>query len=137
MGRIVAIDFGLKRSGLAWTDPLKIISTGIGTVDTDTLMERLKTILKNETIERFVLGMPSLLGGVETDTTKPIRALKAKMEAEWPMIPVDLWDESHSSVKAKNAMILGGLSKSKRKDRALVDEVAATMILQEYMNFRQ
>ena len=100
-------------------------------------MERLKTICKNDTIERFVLGMPSLFGGQETDTTKPIKELKVKMEAEWPTIPVDFWDESHSSVRAKEAMFLGGLSKSKRKNKSLADEVAATMILQDYMNFRK
>ena len=136
MGRIIAIDFGLKRTGLAWTDPLKIISTGIGTVETGTLLEKLKSLVKNESIERFVLGMPSLLGKQETDTSEPIRVLKAKMEQEWPEIPVDFWDESHSSVNAKKAMLAGGLSKTKRKNKSLIDEVAATLILQDYMNFR-
>lgn len=134
MARIIGIDYGLKRTGLAWTDPLKIIATGLETVATDTLIPHLQTLLKKEQVERIVLGYPTRLDGTDTDTTQPVLTLKKKLEETFPGIPVTLWDEHFSSKKAMRAMIDGGVSKKNRRDKALIDKVSATIILQEYLS---
>ncbi|MFN8397023.1 MAG: Holliday junction resolvase RuvX [Bacteroidia bacterium] len=134
MARIIGIDYGMKRTGLAWTDPLKIIATGLETVATDTLVPHLQTLLKKEQVERIVLGYPTRLDGTDTDTTQPVLALKKKLEETFPGIPVTLWDEQFSSKKAMRAMIDGGVSKKNRRDKALIDKVSATLILQEYLS---
>lgn len=133
MGRIMAIDYGMKRTGLAWTDPLRIIATGIGTIPTPEIKKKLTDLFKSEKVDRVILGMPNLLSGEITDTTEPILKLKTDLEKWFPEIPVELWDESHSSQRAMEEMIRGGLSKKRRADKGLVDEVAATLILQEYL----
>lgn len=134
MARIIGIDYGLKRTGLAWTDPLKIIATGLETVATDILVPHLQTLLKKEQVERIVLGYPTRLDGTDTDTTQPVLALKKKLEETFPGVPVTLWDEQFSSKKAMRAMIDGGVSKKNRRDKALIDKVSATLILQEYLS---
>ncbi|MBK9454018.1 MAG: Holliday junction resolvase RuvX [Bacteroidetes bacterium] len=133
MARIIGIDFGMKRTGLAWTDPLQIIATGLETVATDILVPHLQTLLKKEQVEKIVLGHPTRLDGSDTDTTQPVLALKKKLEATFPTIPVVLWDEQFSSKKAMRAMIDGGVSKKNRRDKALIDKVSATLILQDYL----
>jgi putative Holliday junction resolvase len=133
VARIIGIDFGMKRTGLAWTDPLQIIATGLETVATDILVPHLQTLLKKEQVEKIVLGHPTRLDGSDTDTTQPVLALKRKLEATFPSIPVVLWDEQFSSKKAMRAMIDGGVSKKNRRDKALIDKVSATLILQDYL----
>jgi putative holliday junction resolvase len=133
VARIIGIDFGLKRTGLAWTDPLQIIATGLETVATDDLLPHLKRLLQKEKVEKIVLGMPTRLDGSDTDTTQPVLALKQKLEVAFPGIPVVLWDEQFSSKKAMQAMIQGGVSKKNRRDKALIDKVSATIILQDYL----
>jgi putative Holliday junction resolvase len=133
MPRIISIDYGLKRTGLAWTDPLKIIATGLETVPTAELMPYLKGLLAKEAVERIVLGMPLRLDGSDTDTTQPVRRLKAELEKAFPTVPVSLWDEAFSSKKAMQAMVQGGLSKKARRDKATIDRVSATIILQEFL----
>ncbi|MEY3445203.1 MAG: Holliday junction resolvase RuvX [Bacteroidota bacterium] len=133
VARIIGIDFGMKRTGLAWTDPLQIIATGLETVATDILVPHLQTLLKKEQVEKIVLGHPTRLDGSDTDTTQPVLALKRKLEATFPTIPVVLWDEQFSSKKAMRAMIDGGVSKKNRRDKALIDKVSATLILQDYL----
>lgn len=133
MSRIICIDFGLKRTGLAWTDPLQIIATGLETVATPDLVPRLKTLFQQEAIERIVLGMPTRLDGSDTDTTQPVLDLKKRLESVFPGTLVTLWDEQFSSKKALRAMIEGGVSKKNRRDKALIDKVSATLILQDYL----
>ncbi|MFM2375847.1 MAG: putative pre6S rRNA nuclease [Bacteroidota bacterium] len=133
MARIIGIDFGMKRTGLAWTDPLQIISSGLETVATDQLVSHLQNLLKKEQVEKFVLGHPTRLDGTDTDTTQPVLALKKKLESVFPGIPVMLWDEQYSSKRAMQAMIQGGASKKTRRDKALIDKVSATIILQDYL----
>jgi putative holliday junction resolvase len=133
VGRIIGIDFGLKRTGLAWTDPLKIIATGLETVPTDTLLPHLKTLVQKENVEAIVLGMPYKLDGSDTDTTQPVLNLQKQLIATFPQLKIALWDEQYSSKRAMESMIAGGVSKKKRRDKALIDKVSATLILQDYL----
>ena len=157
MARIIGIDFGMKRTGLAWTDPLQIIATGLETVATDILVPHLQTLLKKEQVEKIVLGHPTRLDGSDTDTTQPVLALKKKLEATFPTIPVVLWDEQFSSkkamraqlrqrgsglhprlhlrrqVRARRSVVSPFVSKKNRRDKALIDKVSATLILQDYL----
>jgi putative holliday junction resolvase len=133
VARIIGIDYGMKRTGLAWTDPLQIIATGLETVLTDDLVPHLQKLLQKENVEKIVLGMPTRLDGSDTDTTQPVLALKQRLETLFPAIIVVLWDEQFSSKKAMQAMIQGGVSKKNRRDKALIDKVSATLILQDYL----
>jgi len=133
VGRIIGIDFGLKRTGLAWTDPLQIIATGLETVPTADLLPHLKTLLQRENVEAIVLGMPYKLDGTDTDTTQPVLQLQQQLRATFPQVKTLLWDEQYSSKKAMQSMIQGGVSKKKRRDKALIDKVSATLILQDYL----
>jgi len=133
MGRIVAIDYGLKRTGLAWTDPLQIIASAVGTVETGSLMAELKRIVAEEEVERFLLGWPTRMDGSDTHTTEPVRRFRKNLEKQFPQIPIEMWDERYTTVIAKRALIEGGVKKKKRRDKALLDQVAATVMLQEYL----
>lgn len=133
MPRIVAIDYGLKRTGLAWTDPLQIIATALETVPTETLLDRLKAIMAKEKVEAIVLGWPTRLDGSDTDTTAPVRALATQLKGLYPTLRIDFQDEQFSSKNAMQAMIQGGVPKKKRRDKALIDQVSAVLILQDYL----
>jgi putative holliday junction resolvase len=133
MPRIVAIDYGLKRTGLAWTDPLQIIATALETVPTETLLDRLKAIMAKEKVEAIVLGWPTRLDGSDTDTTAPVRALAEQLKGLYPTLRIDFQDEQFSSKNAMQAMIQGGVPKKKRRDKALIDQVSAVLILQDYL----
>jgi putative holliday junction resolvase len=134
MPRILAIDFGRKRTGLAWTDPYQIIASGLPTIATHTLELELKKMLESEAIEKIVLGYPTQLNGENTDTTKEVLRLRKKLEAWFPEIPVILLDERFTSSMAKQAILDSGVSKKKRQDKGLIDQVSATIILQSYMS---
>lgn len=133
MARIIGIDFGLKRTGLAWTDPLQIIATGLETVPTADLLPHLQKLLLKESVEKIVLGMPYKLDGSDTDTTQPVLSLQTKLQTTFPSVKIVLWDEQYSSKKAMQAMIQGGVSKKDRRNKALIDKVSATLILQDYL----
>jgi putative holliday junction resolvase len=133
VARIIGIDYGLKRTGLAWTDPLQIIATGLETVPTEGLVAHLQQLLRKEPVEKIVLGFPTRLDGSDTDTTPGVRALKQQLETTFPAIAVVFWDEAFSSKKAMQAMVQGGVSKKNRRDKALIDKVSATIILQDYL----
>lgn len=133
MGRLIAIDYGKKRTGLAWTDPMRIIATGLKTVPTGELMPRLKELVAQETIDGFVLGMPYQLDGSDTDTTQPVLAFEKKLRKAFPGKEIALWDEQFTSKMAMQAMIQAGVPKMKRRNKALVDQVSATIILQDYL----
>ena len=134
VARIIGIDFGLKRTGLAWTDPMQIIATGLETVLSPDLVPRLQVLLQKEQVEKIVLGMPYKLDGSDTDTTRPVLNLQKKLAALFPTVQIVLWDEQYSSQKAMQAMIQGGVSKKNRRDKALIDKVSATIILQDYLS---
>jgi putative Holliday junction resolvase len=136
MPRIIAIDYGKKRTGLAWTDPLQIIASGIGSFDTGTLEEKLRELIGKEEIEAIVLGYPTRWDGSDSHITDDVREFKKTLEKTYPHIPVHLMDERLTSQMAKQAMIDGGLKKKRRRDKHLVNEISATIILQDFMNER-
>ncbi|MEM0998490.1 MAG: Holliday junction resolvase RuvX [Bacteroidota bacterium] len=133
MARIIAIDYGLKRTGLAWTDPLQIIASGLETVLTKELEAKLEALVRREEVEAFVLGMPTNLDGEDTHTTQPVLKFKQRLEKLFPDREVILWDEQFTSKMAMRAMIEAGVPKKKRRNKALVDQVSATIILQDYL----
>jgi putative Holliday junction resolvase len=133
MARILAVDYGFKRTGLAWTDPLKIIATALETVPTPSLEEKLKSLMSKEKIEAIVLGFPTRLDGSDTDTTAAVRKLAKRLSGLFPEVKVEFQDEQFSSKMALNAMIQGGVPKMKRRDKSMVDKVSAVIILQDYL----
>jgi putative Holliday junction resolvase len=137
MARILCIDFGLRRTGLAWTDPLQIIATGIGFVETQVLEAELKKLMQRETISELLLGYPTRFDGSDTHATEAVRAFKARWEKLYPEVPVHLWDERLTSKMATQALFQAGVPKGKRREKGLVDQVSATMMLQEYLEHKK
>ncbi|MCL4126853.1 UNVERIFIED_CONTAM: hypothetical protein GTU68_050863, partial [Idotea baltica] len=128
-----AIDYGGKERACFGTDPLKIIATGIGTVQTELLKKRLEELISQEDIESILLGYPIRMDGSDTDNTEAVRLFKAALNKQYPELPVILWDERFTSKMALQAMIDGGVKKKKRSDKQLINEVSATLMLQEYL----
>jgi len=133
MGKILAIDFGLKRTGIAITDENKIIASGLTTVDSKEMMNFLIKLTKKEAIETIVLGEPKRLNNEDSHITANVRLLKEALEKQFPKIAIQLIDERFTSKMAFQTMIDGGLSKKKRKNKELIDEISATIILQSYL----
>ena len=136
MARILSVDYGKKRTGLAVTDPLQLIAGGLATVATSQLMEWLRNYLAHEEVELIVVGEPKQPNGQPSENLPRVMAFVKRLEREFPMIPVKLYDERFTSVMAHQAMIDGGLRRKARQDKALVDEISATIILQSYMESR-
>ncbi len=133
MARIIAIDYGLKRTGLAVTDPLQIIANGLETIPTVQLFTFLKEYFAKEEVETIVLGMPTNLDTSDTDTTAPVRALKKKLEKDFPQKNVYTVDERFTSKIAIDAMVRGGMKKKDRRKKENVDRISAVIILQSYL----
>ena len=133
MPRILAIDYGLKRTGIAVTDPLQIIATGLTTVDSPDLIKFLKEYTVREEVELFIIGEPRNLDDSETHATALVNKISEKIKKEFPAIPLKFVDERYTSKMASKAMIEMGMKKKDRRNKALVDEIAATIILQEYI----
>jgi len=133
MGRILAIDYGLKRTGIAVTDPLQIIASGLTTVETGTLMDFLIRYCHTENVERFVVGLPLYPDGNPAQIAPQVDAFVEKMKKQFPDIPVARQDERYTSIEAKSIILQSGIKKQKRRDKALVDKVAAAIILEQYM----
>lgn len=133
MGRILAIDFGLKRTGIAVTDPLQIIANGLDTVPTHTLLVFLQTYFSKETVDQVVIGMPKNLDNTDTDSTASVRIFIKSFRKKFPLIPLEEHDERFTSKLAMQAMIAGGMSKKDRREKGTVDRVSATIILQSYL----
>lgn len=133
MGRIVGIDFGLKRVGIAVTDPLKIIANGLTTIDNKDIMNFLLKYSEKEQIEAFVIGYPLNLNGTPTDVTSDVDKFISQLKKRFPQMPVFTEDERYSSKMAVQAMIDGGIKKMKRRDKSLIDKISATLILQSYL----
>jgi len=134
MGRLLALDYGQKRTGVAVTDELQIIASGLTTVNTHDIFEYLKNYVKTEQVDTIILGEPKRLDGSATHNTGPVIKFKQKLEALFPSIPVKLVDERFTSKMAFQTMIDSGLKKKQRQNKALVDEISATIILQSYMS---
>ena len=137
MGRVLAIDYGVRRTGLAVTDPLQIIAGGLATVATHELMGYLRQYVEREGVERFVMGLPKQTNGRDSDNLPRVRAFADKLRTQFPDIPVDMWDERYTSVLAHQTMLDGGLGKKARQNKALVDEISAVIILQGWMERRK
>lgn len=133
MGRILAIDYGRKRCGLAVTDPLKLIATGLRTVEAHELIPFLRQYLPAEGVERIVVGEPRNLDGSATDASALVAEGVRVLEKNFPSVPVTLLDERFTSRMASAAILASGVSRARRRDKALVDEVSATILLQGYL----
>ena len=137
MSRIIARDYGCKRTGIAVTDPAQIIANGLTTVATSELLPFLTDYLKREAVERIVVGLPVQTDGTASENQQRVRAFVRRFSQAHPDVPVDYCDERFTSVLAHRAMIDGGLRRSERQNKALVDEISATIILQSYMEARR
>lgn len=136
MGRVVAIDYGVRRTGIAATDPLQIIANGLTTVETPRLMAFLQEYVRREQVERFVVGKPMQTNGRESENLANVRQFVTKLQQTLPDIPVEWWDERYTSVLAHQAMLESGIGKMARRNKALVDEISACIILQGWMERR-
>lgn len=133
MGRILAIDFGKKRTGIAVTDELQIIASGLTTVNTPELLTFLKEYTKKENVELFLVGKPKQLDNSDSESEVLILPFLEKLEKAIPTIPIKRVDERFTSKMAFQTMIDSGLKKKQRQNKALVDEISATIILQSYL----
>jgi len=134
MSRILCIDYGAKRTGLAVTDPLKIIARGLIALDTKDLFPFLNKYLKEEEIELILIGEPKNLDNTDTHATPLVNQFIKKLQKEFPSIPVERVDERYTSKMAVQAMLQMGMKKKDRRDKKNTDEIAATIMLQEYLS---
>ncbi len=133
MPRIIAIDYGLKRTGLAVTDPLQIIATGLTTVESRQLIPYLKDYFLREPVELIIIGEPKNWDDSDTHATPLVEKCIVELQKNFPTIPIRKVDERFTSKMARDAMLEMGMKKQQRRNKALVDEIAATIMLQEYM----
>ncbi|HWB94742.1 MAG TPA: Holliday junction resolvase RuvX [Puia sp.] len=137
MARIMAIDYGLKRTGIAVTDPLQIIATGLTTVESPKLITFMKEYMRTETVELILIGEPKNWDDSDTHATPLVREIMRRLQKEFPSIPLKAVDERFTSKLASRAMVEMGMKKKQRQNKALVDEIAATIMLQEYLGRAQ
>ena len=133
MSQILAMDYGAKRTGIAVTDDMQIIASGLQTVATENLLGFLDNYLKNEKVELFLIGEPKQMDNSPSESETLIKPFLKKLRSRFPEIPIERVDERFTSKMAVQTMIESGLSKKKRKDKELVDEISATIILQSYL----
>ena len=134
MGRILAIDYGQKRTGLAVTDMLRITANPLLTIDTSALRDWLVSELAKGEIDTVVIGHPTQLNGVESDSMRFIRPFTGWFKKQFPAMPLVEYDERFTSTLAHQAMIAGGMKKKDRRDKAVVDKIAACIILEDYLS---
>lgn len=137
MGRIIAIDYGRKRTGLAASDMLQMIANGLGTVPSGEVVQYLSDYVRKEPVDTFVVGLPKQMNNEPSENMKYVEAFVSHLKRTIPNIPVVYYDERFTSVLAHRAMIDGGLKKKKRQDKGLVDEISAVIILQAYMESKK
>ena len=136
--RILSIDYGKKRTGLAVTDPLQIIAGGLGTVETSVLYEYIEAYIQREQVERIVIGKPMQPNGQPSENMVRVENFYNRWRKAHPEIPIEYYDEHFTSVLAHRAMIDGGVKKkTRRENKGLVDEISATIILQDYLQSRK
>ena len=133
MSRILALDYGKKRTGIAVSDPLQIIANGLTTVETHKLFDFLKSYLERETVEKVIIGLPKQMNNEASENLPRIEKFVEKFKKLYPETSIEFFDERFTSKMAKQTMIDGGLKKKQRQNKALVDEISATIILQGYM----
>lgn len=137
MSRILAIDYGRKRTGLAVTDTLQLIPGGLATVPSHELIKFLEDYFRKEPVERVVVGLPKQMNNQPSESMKYIEPFVRLFKKKWPEMPVDYYDERFTSVLAHQAMLEGGLKKKDRQNKALVDEISAVIILQSYLESKR
>ena len=137
MARILSIDYGRKRTGLAVTDPLQIIAGGLATVSTSELFDWLQAYMQREPLERIVIGEPRQPNGQPSENLQRVQQFVSRWRKAHPEVPIEYYDERFTSVLAHQAMLDGGLRKKARQDKALVDEISATIILEDYLRSRK
>ena len=137
MARILSIDYGKKRTGLAVTDPLQIIASGLATVSTSELFDYLKQYVAKEQVERIVIGEPKQPNGQPSENLQRVQQFVNRWRKAMPDIPIEYYDERFTSVLAHQAMIDGGMKKSDRRDKARVDTIAASIILNDYLQSKK
>ena len=133
MARVLSIDYGKKRTGLAVTDPLQIIANGLATVSTSELFNYLKDYLSREQVEKIIIGRPLQTNGQPSENLQRVEQFVNRWKKEMPDVPMEYVDERFTSVLAHQAMIDGGLRKKARQDKALVDKISATIMLEDYL----
>lgn len=131
--RILSIDYGKRRTGIAVTDPLRIIAGGLTTVDTKELLKFIVDYTQREQVETIVIGLPTQPNGEPSENQARVRSFTGELKKALPNIPVEFYDERFTSVMAHQTMIASGISRKRRQDKALVDEISATIILQNYL----
>lgn len=136
MARILAIDYGKKRTGLAVTDMLQIVPGALDTIETKQLMKFLESYVSREEVERIVIGEPRQPNGLPSENLQRVLQFEAQWRKAHPEIPIEGYDERFTSVMAHRTMLDAGLHKKARQDKALVDRISATIILQDYMRSR-
>lgn len=137
MGRILSIDFGRKRTGLAATDSLKIVANGLATVPTAQVIDFIKKYMATEEVELIVVGLPRQMNGEPSESTRYLKPFLDRLRKELPGVPVEMFDERFTSTLAHRSMLDGGMKKMDRRDKAIVDTIAATIILNDYLQSRQ
>ena len=137
VGRLLAIDFGKKRCGIAVTDPMQIIANGLATVETARLVEFITGYAASEQVDLIIVGYPTTVHGEESESMRYIRPGIGRLRKALPNIPVEFSDERFTSVLAHKAMIAGGMKKMARRDKAIVDEISASIILNDYLENRR
>lgn len=136
MARILSIDYGKKRTGLAVTDPLKLIAGGLATVSTSELFNYLQDYIKKEQVEKVIIGKPLQTNGEPSENLNRVQQFVNRWKKAIPQIPIEYYDERFTSVLAHRAILDSGIGKKARQNKALLDEISATILLQDYMESR-
>lgn len=137
MARILAVDYGLKRCGLATTDTLQLIANGLPTIPTTELMQYIKNFCKTEDVEKIIFGLPKQLNGESSDSESHIAGFIKRLRKELPDLQIERFDERFTSTIAHREMIAGGFRKNKRQQKGFADEIAAVLILTDYLESRR
>lgn len=138
MGRLLSIDYGRRRTGIAVTDPLRIVASGLTTIPSHTLVDFVKGYIARETVDAIIVGLPTDMHGRESESMRYIKPAIARLRQSLPeTVPVIFYDERFTSVLAHRAMIDGGMKKSDRRDKAIVDEISATILLNDFLQSNQ
>jgi putative Holliday junction resolvase len=137
LARILSIDYGKKRTGLAVTDPLQIIAGGLATVATSELFDYLKAYIEREQVEKIVIGEPRQPNGEPSENLARVQQFVNRWRKAMPQVPIQYYDERFTSVLAHQAMLDGGLKKKARQNKGLVDEISATIILEDFLRSRK
>lgn len=136
MGRLMSIDFGRRRCGIAATDPLRIVANGVATVQTATLIDYVRRYISSEGVDAVIVGYPTDMKGEASESVRYLTPVINRLRKEIAPVPVIFYDERFTSVLAHKAMLDGGMKKMDRRDKAIVDEISATIILNDFLQSR-